>query len=125
MGSWVRRRLHSRLLKVAFVLGSFAAAGVVAGVVSGADQPSIASDLSSYAPGDTVVLSGEGWQADETVELVVDDDQDDSWTYEADVAPAADGTLSHSFDLPELEGEFSVSANALSGTASASFAVAA
>ena len=56
--------------------GIVRAAGLVAaGVVSGADQASISSDRSDYAPGDTVALSGSGWQAGEAVEILVDDDQ--------------------------------------------------
>jgi len=46
------------------------------GVVSGADQPSISSDRSDYAPDDAVALSGAGWQAGEAVELLVHDDHE-------------------------------------------------
>ena len=67
------------------------------------------------------MLSGDGWLAGETVELVVDDDQDDPWSHEAELVAEADGTVSDSFDLPDLAGEFSITATALSGTASASF----
>ena len=123
-GPTARRRHRRRLLELSFVVGSFVAAGLVAaGVVAGADQPSIASDRSDYAPGNTVVLSGSGWAADETVHVVVDDDQSDAWSHEADVVAAADGTVSDSFDLPELAGTFAVTATATSGSASASFTV--
>ena len=123
-GPTAGRRHRRRLLEITFVVGSFVAAGLVAaGVVAGADQPSIASDRSDYAPGDTVVLSGSGWAADETVHVVVDDDQSDAWSHEADVVAAADGTVSDSFDLPELAGTFAVTATATSGSASASFTV--
>ena len=123
MGSSLRRSHHAWLLKIVFVLGAFVAAGIAVGVVSGADQPAISSDRSEYAPGETVVLSGDGWQAGETVAVVVDDDQDDAWTYESDVVATEDGTLSDVFELPDLAGEFTVSANAPSGAASASFTV--
>ncbi len=116
------RRHRRRLLEITFVVGSFVAAGLIAaGVVAGADQPSIASDRSDYAPGDTVVLSGSGWAADETVHVVVDDDQSDAWSHEADVVAAADGTVSDSFDLPALAGTFAITASATSGSASANF----
>ena len=123
MGSTLRRSHRAWLLKIVFVLGMFVAAGIAVGAVSGADQPAISSDRSEYAPGETVELSGDGWQAGETVALVVDDDQDDAWTYESDVVAGDDGSVSHYFELPELAGEFTVSANAPSGAASASFTV--
>jgi len=121
LGSTARRR-HTWLPKVLFMLGSFAAAGLVAaGVVSGADQPSISSDRSDFAPGDAVALSGGGWLAGEAVQVLVDDDQSNSWSHEAALTAGADGSVSDSFDLPDVAGEFSVTATAVSGTASASF----
>ena len=121
LGSTARRR-RTWLPKAVFVLGSFAAAGLVAaGVVSGADQPSISSDRSDYAPGDAVALSGGGWLAGEAVQVLVDDDQSNSWSHEAALTAGADGSVSDSFDLPDVAGEFSVTATAVSGTASASF----
>jgi subtilisin family serine protease len=89
------------------------------------DEASIASDKSEYASGDTVALTGSGWASTEAVHIVVDDDQNDAWTHEADVTAATDGTVSDSFDLPELTATFTVSATAPSGTASASFTVSA
>ena len=70
-----------------------------------------------------MVLTGSGWVADEAVQVVVDDDQSDAWSHEADVVAAADGTVSETFDLPELAGTFSVTATAPSGSASAGFTV--
>ena len=126
VGKTARRRQRTWLSKALFVLGSFAAAGLVAaGVVSGADQPSISSDRFDYAPGDAVALSGAGWIADEAVQVLVDDDQDHPWSHAAELTAAADGTVSDSFDLPDVAGEFSVTATAPSGTVSANFTVAA
>src|SRR4051794_27164783 len=80
-----RRRHRRRLLNITFVLGTFVAAGLVAtSAVSGADQPSITSDRSEYAPADAVALSGEGWVAGETVHVLVEDDQNDPWSHTAD-----------------------------------------
>ncbi len=124
MGATTRRRQRTWLLQALFVLGSFAAAGLVAaGVVSGADQPSISSERSDYAPGDAVALSGAGWQAGEAVQILVDDDQDDPWSRAAELTAAADGTVADSFDLPDVAGEFSITATSSSGTASSTFAV--
>ena len=101
-GPTVRRRHRRRLLQIWFVLGTFVAAGLVAaGTVSGADQPSITSDRSEYAPGDAAALSGDGWVAGETVHILVEDDQNDPWSYTSDVTASADGTVSDSFDLPD------------------------
>ena len=124
MGSTAQRWLDTWRLKVPFVVGSFVAAGLVAaGVVSGADQASISSDRTDYAPGDTVALSGAGWQAGEAVQVLVDDDQNDPWSHGAELTAAADGMVSDSFDLPDVAGEFSVTAAAPSGTASSTFTV--
>ncbi len=124
-GPTVRRRHRRRLLQIWFVLGTFVAAGLVAaGTVSGADQPSISSDRSEYAPGDAAALSGDGWVAGETVHILVEDDQNDPWSYTSDVTASADGTVSDSFDLPDdVSGAFAVTATAPSGTASANLTV--
>ena len=122
VGATTRRWQRTWLPKALFVLGSFTAAGLVAaGVVSGADQPSISNDRSDYAPGDAVALSGAGWEAGEAVHVLVDDDQDVPWSHEAELTAAADGTVSDSFDLPDLAAAFSVTATAPSGTASSTF----
>ena len=118
-------RSHAWLLKVGTAIAAVVAIGlfVTVGVVAGADQPSISSDRSDYAPGDPVVLTGAGWQAAETVEILVDDDQDDPWSHEAELVAGDDGTVSGTFDLPDVAGDFSITATAQSGTASASFTV--
>jgi uncharacterized protein YfaS (alpha-2-macroglobulin family) len=85
--------------------------------------PAISSDKSDYAPGDTVALTGSDWAAGETVHVAVDDDQDDAWTHDADLTAADDGTVSDSFDLPDVAGTYSVEATAPSGTATDSFTV--
>ena len=120
-----RRRGRKLLAGITFAVATFTAAGLVAaGAVSGADQPSIASDHPDYAPGATVSLSGSGWQADETVHIVVDDDQSDPWSQTSDLTATVDGAVSDSFDLPTgLAGTFTVTATAPSGSATASFTV--
>ena len=125
VGRTAGRRSRSWLLKTLFVVGSFTvAAAVAAGVVSGADQPSLTSNQTEYAPGATVSLSGAGWQAGERVHIAVDDDSDDAWSHEAEVTAAADGSVSDEFELSEdVSGAFSATATATSGTAGASFTV--
>ena len=69
-------------------VGTFLAAGLIAaGVVSARISRPSASDQSDYAPGASVALSGYGWAAGETVHIVVDDDQSDPWSHEADSWP--------------------------------------
>ena len=125
VGRKTGRRSRSWLLKTLFVVGSFTvAAAVAAGVVSGADQPSLTSNQPEYAPGATVSLSGAGWQAGERVQIAVDDDSDDAWSHEAETTAAADGSVLDEFELSEdVSGAFSATATATSGTAEASFTV--
>src|SRR5262249_28036355 len=95
-------------------------------LVSGAfatEAPSVGTDKTSYAPGDTVALSGAGWAAGETVHVVVDDISGDAWSHEVDVTAAADGTFSDSTSLPAVTGDYTVTATATSGSATASFTV--
>src|SRR5437867_4241562 len=95
-------------------------------VVGGAfatDAPSVSSDQTSYAPGDTVVLSGAGCTSGETVHVTVDDGSGDAWAHEVDVTAAADGSISDSVSLPDATGDYAVGASAPSGSATASFTV--
>src|SRR5204863_26570 len=50
--------------------------------------PTIASDKADYMPGETVTLSGTGWQPGEAVQIVVNDDAGSSWS-RVDVVTAA------------------------------------
>ena len=73
---------------------------------AGEGQPSIASDRSDYAPSASVSLVGSGWQAGETVHVVVDDDQSDAWSHDVDLTAGDDGTVADSFDLPNVAGTY-------------------
>src|SRR6476619_7193515 len=106
-GPTARRRPTRRLLKLCFVMLSFAAVGLIAtGSVLGEGQPSIASDQSDYAPSASVSLIGSGWQDGETVHVVIDDEQGDAWSHNLDLTAAADGTVADSFDLPDVVGTY-------------------
>ena len=121
-GPTARRRPTRRLLKLCFVMLSFAAVGLITtGSVLGEGQPSIASDQSDYAPSASVSLIGSGWLDGETVHVTVDDDQNDPWSHDVDLTAGDDGTVADSFDLPNVAGTYSVSATAPSGSASATF----
>jgi hypothetical protein len=85
--------------------------------------PTIASDKADYGPGDTVTLTGTNWQPGESVHIVVNDDQGQTWKHEADVTGAGDGTIIDQFQLPNwFVASYSVTATgAESGTATTSF----
>ncbi len=62
----------------------------------------IASDQADYPPGALVTLTGSGWQANEAVHIIVNDDGGQSWSLSSDPDPVADanGSLTYSFQLP-------------------------
>ena len=63
-------------------------------------RPTIASDRTDYAPGDTVTLSGSDWQPNEAVRVIVDDTRARRWSYTTDVDAGGDGSFTISFMLP-------------------------
>ena len=84
-------------------------------------QPTIASNKSSYLPGETVTLSGANWTPGSTVHVVVDDDKSNAWTHTADVAASAGGAITDSFALPAgLVANFTVTATGLVGQSASS-----
>src|SRR4051794_6736387 len=75
----------------------------VAWAALGDSGPSIASDLADYNPGQTVTLTGSGWDTGGTqVHIVVNDDVGQTWSHVADVTPDGGGTVTESFQLPSF-----------------------
>src|SRR4051794_37539777 len=73
----------------------------VAWAALGDSGPSIASDLADYNPGQTVTLTGSGWDTGGTqVHIVVNDDVGQTWSHVADVTPDGGGSLTATFPLP-------------------------
>lgn len=64
--------------------------------------PTITSDQADYPPGATVILTGAGWQAGETVPIFVNDDASQSWSFRSSPDPVADsaGVFVYRFQLP-------------------------
>jgi hypothetical protein len=64
--------------------------------------PTATSDKPDYAPGDTVILNGAGWQANESVHIFVNDDAGQTWSHDSNPDPVADesGSFTYSFQLP-------------------------
>ena len=83
---------------------------------STAAAPTIQSDKADYAPGELVTLTGSGWQAGESVNIYVEDDQGKTWSRNADVTADANGNISDSFNLPShFVATYSVKATGASG----------
>jgi hypothetical protein len=85
--------------------------------------PTIQSDKADYAPGELVTLTGSGWQAGESVNIVVNDDVGQSWNRNVNVIADPSGNISDSFNLPNwFVATYSVTATgAQSGVATTSF----
>ncbi|HEU5491276.1 MAG TPA: Ig-like domain-containing protein, partial [Gaiellaceae bacterium] len=85
--------------------------------------PTIASDKADYAPGETVVLTGENWYPGEVVHIRVNDDQGETWRRDVDVVAGPDGVITDSFALPTtFIAVYTVTATGpLSGTATTTF----
>ena len=55
--------------------------------------PTIVSDQPDYPPGSKVILTGENWQGDTSVHVVVNDTLGQTWFYETDAEVQEDGTI--------------------------------
>jgi len=108
---------------LAMAITSMAFAGTPSAPALQSAAPTITSDLPDYGPGDTVHLFGAGWQAGESVHIFVNDNVGSSWSRNADVVAADDGTLTDTFQLPNwFVASYSVTATgAMSGTATTTF----
>ena len=112
------------------VAALFTFAGAPAAMVGvggdGTDAPWIASDQPDYPPGATVLLSGGNWQPGETVHIVVNDDEGQTWSFSDDVTADSAGAISDEFSLPDrFVATYGVTATGSdaggSGTATTSF----
>jgi hypothetical protein len=85
--------------------------------------PTISSDKADYAPGDAVVLTGEGWQAGESVQIDVEDSEGKTWTHQVTVTADEGGSVRDEFNLPDwFVATYSVTATGeLSGIATTTF----
>jgi hypothetical protein len=85
--------------------------------------PTLVSDKPDYMPGETVTLTGENWRPAEVVRIVVNDDQQQPWTHQANVVASANGSIYHQFQLPtSFAALYTATATGpISGTASTTF----
>jgi hypothetical protein len=78
--------------------------------------PTMQSDKADYAPGELVTLTGSGWQPGESVNIVVNDDEGQTWNRNVNVIADASGNISDSFNLPDwFVAAYSVKATGASG----------
>src|SRR5215211_7831991 len=114
-------------MALAFVLvltAAFAAGGALStGAAAGVGAPSIASDRPDYAPGDTVILRGDGWGIGEVVHITVNDDAGQTWTRDVNVTADLLGNITDRFSLPDwFVATYTVTATGtVSGTATTTF----
>jgi hypothetical protein len=81
------------------------------------------SDKSDYAPGEQVTLTGTNWVPLETVNIVVNDNDGQTWKRNVDVTADANGVITDVFTLPNwFVARYTVTATGLFGrTATATF----
>ena len=96
-------RLGRAVLTIGLVIAMCCASFVtLMAVAVGADvMPTIASDQVDYPPGGAVQLTGTGWQPGESVHIVVNDTDGQTWQHDVTVAADADGVVVDAFDLPD------------------------
>src|SRR5215216_1320583 len=85
--------------------------------------PTIQSDKADYAPGELVTLTGSGWQPGESVNIVVNDEEGQTWSRNVDISADASGNITDQFNLPDwFVATYKVTATGeLSGVATTSF----
>src|SRR3954469_24129381 len=99
----------TRSRRVLFVVAAVAAMTLLVGIGTGwasdvigsGSSPQITSDKPDYAPGEAVVLNGEGWQPGEAVQILVEDDDGMTWSHQASVIADEEGALRDAFNLPD------------------------
>ena len=99
---WATRLVVSAVL-VAGLTVAFASSASASPLPDGggASTPTIWSGQADYGAGSTVTLWGAGWQPGEAVHVHVNDDQGQTWSYDADVTADENGDLTASFTLPD------------------------
>src|SRR5215217_1128508 len=86
-----------------------------------APAPTIQSDKADYAAGELVTLTGSGWQAGESVNIVVNDDAGQTWNRNVNVTADQSGNITDQFNLPDwFVASYSVKATGASGTVATS-----
>jgi hypothetical protein len=116
---WVVLASTLALLLTSVVFASVARAGTDSDVL----PPAISSDKMDYAPGEAVTLSGSNWMPGESVHVVVNDDDGQTWRREVELTADDAGRVMDQFNLPDwFVATYSVVATGpASGTATTTF----
>jgi hypothetical protein len=121
----MRTKLRSKvtlLLIVCAALLAVPGAAALAQDTGTPAAPTIQSDKDDYAPGELVTLTGSGWQAGESVNIVVNDDVGQTWNRNVNVIADPSGNITDQFNLPDwFVATYSVTATGSSGTANTTF----
>src|ERR687897_390056 len=105
----MRNRLTGRLsllilsfaiAMIVFPAMAFAETIAPDGTTSASLPPTIQSDKEDYAPGELVTLTGSKWQANESVNIVVNDSVGNPWSRDVTVTADASGAITDQFNLP-------------------------
>jgi hypothetical protein len=118
------RKTFFLLCSMGALVAVFAFAGGASAMRETASSaPSIISDQEVYSPGQSVRLSGSGWQAGESVRLFVNDNVGNTWNWSHDVTADGEGTIVDSLVLPNsfVATYTATATGASSGTASTTF----
>ena len=124
----IRGRVHVLVLATALFLALLVApAGASADVFDSPtgsfSSPTISSDKADYAPGETVILTGDNWLPGEHVHITVNDSVGQTWLRESDMNADESGSIRDEFQLPDsFIAEYAVTAvGDASGTAQTTF----
>jgi hypothetical protein len=111
------RKTFFLLCSMGALVAFFAFAGGASAMRETASSaPSIVSDQPDYNPGATVTLAGANWGADEVVHVVVNDSNQEPWSYSNDVTADANGNFTIQFQLPtSFSASYAVQATGSSG----------
>src|SRR5215208_6741254 len=101
----IRGRVHLLALATALslallVLPAGASADVFDSPTGSFSSPTISSDKADYAPGETVILTGDNWLPGEHVHITVNDNVGQTWVRESDVNADDSGVIRDEFQLP-------------------------
>jgi len=101
MRTKLRRKVTLLFVVSALLLAIPAVAALAQDTATSTAAPTIQSDKDDYAPGELVTLTGSNWQPGESVNVVVNDEEGQTWSRNVDVTADASGNITDQFNLPD------------------------
>jgi hypothetical protein len=95
------KRSYRVFALVAVLVLTLSSAALATSGASPTLPPAISSDRPDYAPGETVVLTGETWQPGESARVQVRAEEGYDWSRDVEMIAAGDGTIRDEFRLPD------------------------